>query len=91
MAAGATDVTEPVRCWLVERKYTDKGLVTLVYATTDGDRKLVEQRAANRLGDVTAARDVDADRLEAPAADERDRYASEASRMADRHDPDEAV
>ncbi|PSP79023.1 hypothetical protein BRC81_06000 [Halobacteriales archaeon QS_1_68_20] len=82
---------DTIRCWLVEREYTDKGLVTLVYATTGGDRKLVEQRAANRLRDVTAARDVEPDRLEPTEDDERERYASEAQRMADRHDPDETV
>jgi len=84
-------VTESVRCWLVEREYTDKGLVTLVYATPGGDRKLVEQRAANRLGDVMAARDVEADMLDPTEADDAERYASEAARMAERHDPDDAV
>lgn len=83
---------DPVRAWLVEREFTDKGLVTLVYATADGERKLVEQRAANQLEDVTAATDVDPDRL-APTEDaaERERFADEAARMADRHDPDERV
>jgi hypothetical protein len=82
---------ETVRCWLVAREFTDKGLVTLVYATRDGERTLVEQRASNRLDDVTAAVDADPDRL-APADDAvRERYAEEAARMADRHDPDERV
>jgi conjugal transfer/entry exclusion protein len=81
-----------VRVWLVDREFTDKGLVTLVYATSDGDLKLVEQRAANQLEDVTAARDVDSDRLVSTQdATEQERYASEADRMADRHDPDERV
>lgn len=82
---------ETVRCWLVERDYTDKGLVTLVYATPDGERKLVEQRSANRLRDVTAARDVDAEALVAADEDERERYAREVERMVERHEPDEAV
>jgi hypothetical protein len=82
------------RVWLVERSYSDKGLVTLVYATTDGERRLRMQRSANMLQstDVTAATDVDPDRLTAvsdPA--DRDRYAMEAERMRERHDPDEAV
>jgi hypothetical protein len=84
-------VTESVRCWLVVRGYTDKGLVTRVCATPGGDRKLVEQRAANRLRDVTAARDVEADHLDPTEPDEAARYASEAARMAERHDPDDAV
>lgn len=84
-------MTDEVRVWLVERAFTDKGMVTLVYATPDGERTLVEQRAANQLEDVTAAKDVDGDRL-VPAEDaERARYAAEADRMAGRHDPDERV
>lgn len=85
-------VDDTARVWLVEREFTDKGLVTLVYATPDGERTLVEQRAANQLEDVTAARDVDVDRLDSSAdAADRDRYADEADRMADRHDPDEII
>jgi hypothetical protein len=82
------------RVWLVERKYTDKGLVTLVYATPDGDRHLRMQRSSNmlRTSDVTAATTVEADRL-IPVTDDadRERYAAEAERMLDRHDPDDAV
>lgn len=83
---------DTARVWLVEREFTDKGLVTLIYATADGERNLVEQRAANQLEDVTAATDVDPDRL-VPTEDatERERYADEAARMADRHEPDERV
>ncbi|MFC7081649.1 hypothetical protein [Halorussus caseinilyticus] len=82
------------RLWLVERTYTDKGLVSLVYATTDGERYLQKQRSMNMLNhvDVTAAVDADPDSLDAVDDDEtRERYASEATRMADQHDPDEAV
>lgn len=83
---------DTVRCWLVEREYTDKGLVTLVYAPTDGERALIEQKSAVRLGEVTAGREVRPDQLVAvDEPDERDRYEAEAGRMADRHDPDDAV
>ena len=83
---------DTVRCWLVEREYTDKGLVTLVYAPTDGERALIEQKSAVRLGEVTAAREIRPDQLVAvDEPDERDRYEAEASRMADRHDPDDAI
>ncbi|NHN60951.1 MULTISPECIES: hypothetical protein [Halorussus] len=82
------------RLWLVERTYTDKGMVSLVYATTDGERRLHKQRSMNMLSqvDVTAAVDADPESLDA-VDDEatRERYADEATRMADRHDPDEAV
>ncbi len=83
-----------MRCWLVERDYDDKGLVRLVYATPAGDRRIVQERSAAMLSrtEVTAAIDADPDRLE-PVTDEatRDRYRTEVDRMADRHDPDEAV
>ncbi|WP_276273202.1 hypothetical protein [Haloarcula litorea] len=86
---------EPVRCWLVERSsYGDERMVTLVYATTDGERHLRKQLSTNLLMKkrVTAAVDAEPERLEPVHDDEeRDRYATEARRMADRHGPDEEV
>ncbi|WP_137286505.1 hypothetical protein [Halorussus salinisoli] len=83
------------RLWLVERTYTDKGLVSLVYATTDGEYSVQRQRSMNMLrqgADVTAAIDADAESLNPVEDDEtRQRYADEATRMADQHDPDETV
>jgi len=83
------------RLWLVDRTYTDKGLVSLVYATTDGERSLHKQRSMSMLqqgADVTAATDADPEDLESvDDAETRERYADEATRMADQHDPDEAV
>lgn len=81
------------RVWLVERSYNDKGMVTLVYATPDGERylrKTLSERMLMRK-DVTAGLDVDDDRLEPTDAAELERYAAEAARMADTHDPDETV
>lgn len=84
-----------VRCWLVERTYTDKGLVSLVYATPDGERVLRRERAPaalQRSGGATAATDAEQDVLDSVEdASDRERYATEAARMADRHDPDETV
>lgn len=86
--------TDDDRLWLVERTYDDKGLISLVYATTDGRRVRRIERApiaVERSGGVTAAVDA-TDSLESvDDADRRDRYAAEAARMADRHDPDDAV
>jgi len=87
-------MTDTERVWLVDRTYSDKGMVNLVYATTDGDRYLRRQLSEHMLTrtDVTAAREVDPGRLEQVTDDEkRERFAAEASRMADRHDPDDAV
>ncbi len=90
-----TDADETVRCWLVERSsYGDERMVTLVYATPDGDRHLTKQFSTNLLlrKTVTAALDVEPDRLEPVAdADTREQYAAEARRMAETHDPDEEV
>jgi len=82
-----------VRCWLVERDYYDEDLITLVYATTDGRRQLTQQKSTVLLvkQPVTAAKTVDPDRLEPVPGSDRDQYASEARRMAERHDPDDEV
>jgi hypothetical protein len=81
------------RVWLVDRTYNDKGMVELVYATTDGEqyhhRQLSEQMLMTK--EVTAGTDVESDRLE-PTDDENiERFAAEATRMADDHAADDAV
>lgn len=83
---------EGVRVWLVEREYTDKGMVSLAYATPDGARAWHRQLSATALsGGVRAARTVDPGRLTTVEGDDRERYASEATRVATRRDPDEVV
>jgi hypothetical protein len=85
---------DAVRCWLVEREYTDKGLVTLVYAEPGGERAATMQRSSNMLArtDVTAARDVDVAELEpVDDPDARDRYATEVERTSESHAPDDAL
>lgn len=85
---------DPVRCWLVERTYDDKGLVRLVYATPDGERAVTNERSAQLLArqPATAATDVAPQKLE-PVADPvtREQYATEVDRMRDRHDPTDEV
>jgi len=88
-------MTDTVQCWLVERSsYGDERMVTLVYAPPAGDCHLTKQLSTNLLmrKRITAAVDVEPERL-APVADDetRERYAAEATRMADRHDPDDEV
>ncbi len=88
------DDAESVRTWLVERRYSDRGLVTLVYATPDGDRALTRELSPAVLDRtaVTAARTVADERLSpVDDADTRERYRHEAARMADSHDPDDTV
>lgn len=87
-------MTEEIkRAWLVDREYSDKGMVNLVYATTDGESHLRKQLSEQMLlrHTVTAGIDVEADRLEATHEDERERFAAEASRMAEDHDPDDEI
>lgn len=86
---------EPTRVWLVERSYgNDEDLVTLVFATTDGQRQLKKQLSHNMLygKTITAARDEQPGNLDdVKDAETRQRYENEASRMAEKHDPDDAV
>jgi hypothetical protein len=84
-------MSDTERVWLVFREYTDKGLLSLTYATPDGEFVHTKQRSMN-AGDPTAAIDVDADELEA-VEDPEDvqRYGDEATRMRDEHDPEDTV
>ncbi|WP_415378594.1 hypothetical protein [Halosimplex sp. TS25] len=84
---------DSVRCWLVDRQSRDENLVTLVYATPDGERHVTKQLSFQLLTrkPTTAAIDVDTDRLEPTPDDERDRYATQAQSMAEQHDPDDEV
>lgn len=94
MAKNADDTDEAVRCWLVDRSYDDRGLVRLVYATPDGERAYRREISSSLLSDVavTAARRVKAARLEPVTdAETRERYAGEAARVRENHDPDEEI
>ena len=82
--------------WLVDRDVDSRNLVTLTYATADGDRSFTRQTSLETMhrggGGATAATEVDDDRLDAVDDPEtRERYAAEATRMAERHDPDDEV
>jgi len=89
---------ESVRVWLVERTFSDdeQNIVILVYATPDGERYLRKERALTSFTgparETRAALDVDPAAL-APVGDEetRERYATEAGRMAETHAPSDAV
>ena len=82
------------RCWLVERTYTDRDLVVVVYATPDGERMRRKELAASMLErtTVTAAIEVEPDDLE-PVTDPetRERYAMEAERVREANGPDAPV
>jgi hypothetical protein len=91
--------SEETRVWMVERTFSADSphILVVVYATPDGTRYLQKEWAFNRHGSspgptVTAARDVSTERLAAVEdAETRERYRTEADRMQERHDPDDAV
>jgi hypothetical protein len=92
-----TEKQETARVWLVERTYSDdeQNLIILVYATEDGGGYMRKERALTSFEDARdtkAALDVEAGRLaEVRDDDTRDRYATEARRMAEKHEPDDVV
>ena len=94
----STVADDAVRVWLVERTFSDdeQNVVILVYATPDGSRYLRKERALTSFTgparETRAALDVEPASL-APVADPEteDRYATEAARMADEHDPTDSV
>jgi len=86
------DAEDAVRVWLVEREIDDRDLVSLTYATPDGERVFERTLALAVLDDgAKAARDVEADELDATPADKTDRYAAEAERVAAEHDPEDRL
>jgi hypothetical protein len=87
-----------VRVWLVERTYSDdeQNIVVLVYATPDGTRYHRRERAlpsfTGPARETKAALTVDPNNLGVvDDADTVERYCTEARRMADEYDPDDAV
>ncbi|MBC9984819.1 hypothetical protein E4P24_00315 [Haloferax sp. AS1] len=87
---------DTTRLWLVERSYDDRDLIILIYATPDGEYELRKELAAavmhQRRMTVTAAIDAPTENLEPVADDDlRERYAAEATKMADSHEPDDEV
>jgi hypothetical protein len=87
-------MTDSERLWLVERTYTDRDLVVLIYATPDGTEQLRKELASTMLQrtTVTAAIEADPEDLEAVEDEEtRDRYATEVERVREDHDPDDPI
>jgi hypothetical protein len=87
-------MTETVQCWLVERDYWDKNLVTLVYATPDGERAQTSQRSTTMLRQqpTTAATAVPVVELEpVEDSDQRERYRREVERVRSEFDPDDEI
>ncbi len=89
------DSPETVRCWLVERSFDDRNVVTIIYATPDGSRYRQQERSTTALthgSPVTAATDIPSEEL-AAVTDEatRRRYAAEVERTAAQYGPDDPI
>lgn len=93
----APESEETVQVWLVERTYSDdeQNLIILTYATPDGSRYFRKERALTSFTDTrgtTAAVEAEPNNLGSTDDDElQNRYAAEAERMADVHDPDDQI
>lgn len=92
----ADDAT--VRVWLVERTFSDdeQNIVILIYATPDGERYLRKERALTSFTGPSRATQaaLDVEPAVLATVDEparRDRYATEATRMAQTHEPDDTI
>ena len=86
------------RVWLVERTYSDdeQNLIVLTYATPDGRFEYRKERALTSFTGPARETSVsliasEADLATVADAELRDRYASEAARMAEKHDPDGTI
>jgi hypothetical protein len=76
------------------RSHGEQNVIILVYATPDGERYFRKEWALTSLTDVrdtTAAVDVGPGNLGEVEPENRERYAAEASRIAENHDPDDVV
>jgi hypothetical protein len=92
------DMDDTIRTWLVERMFSDDehNLIILVYATPDGEHYHPKERAVTSFTgaaqETYAARDVPSENVaDVTDPDTRERYATEATRMAAEHDPDDTL
>jgi hypothetical protein len=83
------------RCWLVERSYDDRDLVSLVYAVPDGDRAVRKEvpmsAIANGSVSVTAAKEVAESNLEPVDDADVARYREEVERVRADNEPDDEI
>lgn len=84
---------ETVQCWLVKRDFWDEDLITLVYATEDGQLHHQRQLSGAMLYEieVTAGKRFQRSELEPTPPDDQQQYKQEATRMAQQHDPADTV
>ncbi|WP_336136512.1 hypothetical protein [Natronomonas amylolytica] len=87
-------MSDSERLWLVERTYTDRDLVVLIYATPDGERRLRKELASTMLQRTTVTAAIEADPADLEPVDDeetRERYATEVERVRADHDPEDPI
>jgi hypothetical protein len=91
-------MTADTRVWLVERTYSDdeQNLIILTYATPNGTQDFRKERALTSFSgdhrETAVSLLVSADNLGVVNdPDARDRYAAEATRMAEEYDLKDAL
>lgn len=89
---------DAVRTWLVERTYSDdeQNILVLTYAMPDGRRCVRKERALTSFSGASraptaATRVRPADLMRVDDPDRRERYAREAARVRERHQPDDVI
>lgn len=85
-----------MRVWLVDRTVTEKpSLINHIYATEDGGQYVLLERSSGgsmSTDESKAALTVSPDTLSPVGDDElQEEYAAEATRMAGRHAPEDAI
>ncbi|WP_330631528.1 hypothetical protein [Halocatena halophila] len=87
-------MSESRQLWMVDRTFDSRNLVTITYASTDGTQQLRKELSSSMLSRIaiTAAITASEDELESVESTERrERFATEASRMAAAHSPDDEL
>ncbi|MFB6282652.1 MAG: hypothetical protein ABEK59_01795 [Halobacteria archaeon] len=88
---------DEVRLWMVERTFSRdiRNVVRLTYATEDGERYLVKEKAVSNPQDadsIPCSIEAEESRLsEVPDVDMRERYEREAGRLMEEKSPDESI
>jgi hypothetical protein len=80
--------------WMVERTYTDRDLVVLIYATPDGHKRLRKELSSTMLQRTTITAAIEAAPEDLESVDDeatRERYATEAERVRADHAPEDPI
>ncbi len=80
--------------WMVDRAFDSRNLVTITYASTDGTHQLRKELSSSMLSRTAITAAITAPEAELESVENetrRERFATEASRMAAAHAPDDEL